>query len=135
MVVRGFARAAVWHKNDNFADMELLKKIGRGLRYLSFLKYVVVVGVGVMLVGFMGENSVASHLANKERMEGLDAEIDKYRRQNARNMRWLERLETDPVATEEVARARYFMKRDDEDIFVLSDDKEQLKTNDYETAE
>ena len=38
-------------------------------------------------------------------------------------MQQLKELKTDPKAIARVARERYFMKADNEDIFVLSDDE------------
>ena len=49
------------------------------------------------------------------------------------NMSKLRRLETDPKAIVEIARERYFMKADDEDIFVLRDDSQESTEN--ETTE
>ena len=46
----------------------------------------------------------------------------------------LRELETNPKAIEKIARERYFMKADDEDIFVLSDDQ-QLYETENETAD
>ena len=42
-------------------------------------------------------------------------------------------LESNPKAIEKIARERYFMKADDEDIFVLSDDPKSMTP--HETAE
>lgn len=63
----------------------------------------------------------------------MQTEIEKYRQDYKRDEALLERLSTDPKAIEKIAREKYFMKADDEDIFVLSDDK-QSETDD-ETVE
>ena len=88
---------------------------------------------GVALVGFVGENSILAHMNNKERISDLQKEIDEYRGQYETNMSKLRRLETDPKAIVEIARERYFMKADDEDIFVLRDDSQESTEN--ETTE
>ena len=85
------------------------------------------------LVGFVGENSILAHMNNKERISDLQKEIDEYRGQYETNMSKLRRLETDPKAIVEIARERYFMKADDEDIFVLRDDSQESTEN--ETTE
>lgn len=90
------------------------------MRHIGFLKYVVVLVGGIVLVGFWGENSVWSHLRNQERIRELQGEIDQLMEEHEKNMKTLERLKTDPMAVEEIARERYFMKRADEDIFVLN---------------
>ena len=44
-------------------------------------------------------------------------------------------LEADPKAMEKIARERYFMKADDEDIFVLEDDPKNTNILSNETVE
>ena len=44
-------------------------------------------------------------------------------------------LDKDPKAIEKIARERYFMKTDDEDIFVLSDDQSAAPQSNNETVE
>ena len=52
-------------------------------------------------------------------------------------MRQIHELNHNPKAMERIARERYFMKHDDEDIFVLSDDNREFQSiaNENETAE
>ena len=57
--------------------------------HLWYMKYVLVCVVGILIVGFLDDNSVLSHF--------------------------------------NIAREQYFMKADDEDIFVLSDDEVEQK--------
>ena len=71
-----------------------------------FFKYAVVCILGVLIVGFLDENSFWSHMKNRQRIN---------------------ELQEDPKAMEKIARERFFMKADDEDIFVLSDDDREIK--------
>ncbi len=96
------------------------------------LRYVIVLAVGVSVVGFLDENSVWSHMRNRRTIEQLESEIGRYRSQYERDKGQLRRLDSDPKAVEKIARERYFMKTDDEDIFVLSED---LQTNSNTTDE
>lgn len=100
-----------------------------------WLKYVIVVLVGVISVGFLGDNSLWSHYQNKLRISELQQEIDKYNRINDADQRMLRELSTNPKAIEKIARERYFMKMDDEDIFVLSDDQRTPNTHSNETVD
>lgn len=86
------------------------------------LKYVVVCVVGVLIVGFLDENSVWNHLKNTHRISELDDEIAEYNAVYERDQAQIRELNRNPKAMEKIARERYFMKADDEDIFVLSDD-------------
>ena len=79
-----------------------------------FFKYAVVAIAGVVIVGFLDDNSFWSHFKNMQRINELQEETEKYNADLDRN----------PKAIEKIARERYFMKADDEDIFVLSDDGE-----------
>lgn len=115
--------------------MNRLKKVFEIVRQSRSLKYVLVIAVAVLVVGFLGENSIWSHHRNKQKISELEEEIRYYRSQYERDIRQLRRLESDPHAVEEIARERYFMKHADEDIFVLSDDMTEKKTETDETTE
>lgn len=92
------------------------------MRRVRSLKYIVVIVVAVALVGFVDDNSAWSHIVNQRRIASLEAEIQQYLESYHRDIDQLHRLNRDPKAIEKIARERYFMKTDDEDIFVLSDD-------------
>ena len=71
--------------------------------HVKALKYIVVTVVGFIVIGFVDENSVWHHIVNRQRISELQDEIDRYTQ-------------------------HYFMKADDEDIFVLSDDPKNGKS-------
>jgi len=100
-----------------------------------FLKYAVVFIAGVAIVGFLDENSVWSHLKNLQRISELTEETEKYNAQYHRDQAQIRELDKNPKAMEKIARERYFMKADDEDIFVLSDDGQEAKPLTDETTE
>ena len=104
---------------------------------LPFIKYSVISLIGIALVGFVGENSLLAHLRNMHYIGTLTEEIDAYNARYQADMKQIRELNHNPKAMERIARERYFMKHDDEDIFVLSDDDRnpQLITDNYETAE
>jgi cell division protein FtsB len=86
------------------------------------VKYIVITVIGVLLVGVVGENSMLAHMRNVNRCHELEAEIDTYESRYRDDMRQIRMLNRNPKNMERIARQRYFMKHDDEDIFVLSDD-------------
>ena len=129
----------IWVKIVTFASLKrkilsmnglktFLTAIGRS----KFLKYALVIVAGVVLVGFVGENSILSHMQNKVRISELDAEIGKYRQLYQADRQKMDRLDRDPKAIEEIARERYFMKHADEDIFVFDDGDAEIDTTDNE---
>jgi len=93
--------------------------------FLSHYKYLIVIVLGVLIVGFVDENSLRQHFQNKLKIGDLQAEIERYNTQHAKDSKRLREIKSNPKAVEKVARERYFMKADDEDIFVLSTDLEK----------
>ena len=89
-----------------------------------FFKYAIVTIAGVAIVGFLDENSFWSHFKNMQHISELKEETEKYNAEYRRDQARIRELDRNPKAIEKIARERYFMKADDEDIFVLSDDGE-----------
>ena len=86
------------------------------LSLISHYKYLIVCVIGVLIVGLIDENSFLKRFQLEMQISDLKSEINKY----------TEQYEAD-------ARERYFMKADDEDIYVLSDDKKPIETNNEAT--
>ena len=114
--------------------MDRLKKILGKLYRSPWLKYWIVTLLAVLLIGFIDENSVWHHFKNQELIEELEQDIqrqkDQYNQDNAK----IKKLSSDPKAIEKIARERYFMKTDDEDIFVFSGEQPST-TSGHETVE
>jgi cell division protein FtsB len=102
-----------------------------------FVKYAVISIFGITLVCFVGENSLMAHLRNKSYISKLSDEIEEYNERYNNDLRQIRELNHNPKAMERIARERYFMKQDDEDIFVLSDDSHEYQStvDEHETAE
>ena len=115
--------------------MKKLKNIIQRLRSIRGLKYIVVTVLAVVLIGFVDENSWWRHMRNKIRIDELQEEIDQYTDQYKKDKAQMDMLKRDPKAIEKIARERYFMKADGEDIFVLSDDNQASNIKDHEDAE
>ena len=91
--------------------------------HVKGLKYIVVVFLAVLFIGFLDENSVWKHLRNQQYIGELKDEIKEYEERYKHDKAQIRELDSDPKSIEKIARERYFMKADDEDIFVLSDDE------------
>ena len=113
--------------------MKKLKNIFLQIGRIKALKYVLVSVIAIVLICFVDENSVWRHIKNKQTISDLQEEVQKYSELNRRNQEQIRLLDGNPKAIEKIARERYFMKADDEDIFVLSSDLEE--TTPHETAE
>ena len=92
-----------------------------------YFKYAVVCVCGILLVGFLDDNSLWNHFKNLQHIEELEREKDKFNADYQRDQAQIKELQKNPKAMEKIARERYYMKADDEDIFVLSDDEREAK--------
>ena len=84
-------------------------------------KYFVVIFGIILFVGVLDENSLLSQYNRKTHMDHLRHAIEVYKQQYEEADRSLQQLESGPQAVEKMARERYFMKRPDEDVFVIHD--------------
>ena len=98
------------------------KRLGIIWNYLAHYKYLIVIVVGVLVVGVIDDNSIRQHIRYQIQIAGLRSEIDKYNAQFEKDTRLLKEMRKGPQVFGKIARERYFMKADNEDIFVLSSD-------------
>lgn len=117
--------------------MKKIKETVKAFLAIPFVKYGIVMVVGIVLIGFVGSNSILGHFQNKLRASELKDEIEHYEGEYRRDQEQIHQLQSNTKAMEKVARERFFMKTDEEDIFVLSDDQReyQEKNSKDETVE
>lgn len=89
------------------------------LSYIRRHKYTFAVCLFVVLIGFVDENSLWNRHEHKAQIRLLQSEIEKYNEMYARDTRYLQELNGNIEVLSEVARERYFMKTEDEDVFVI----------------
>lgn len=88
------------------------------------LKYVVALAIFVVAIGFLGESSIVNRISQQREISRLKGEISEYDRKFDTDKQALDALKHDHDAVKEVARSRYYMKTDNEDIFIIEDDGE-----------
>lgn len=98
------------------------KKILTVWNILARYKYVIVIVVGIVVVGFVDDNSFVQRVKYDMQIEDLKEQIEQYNKIHEKDAKALRELKHNPRAIEKIAREKYFMKTDDEDVFVLSDD-------------
>ncbi|MBO4801994.1 MAG: septum formation initiator family protein [Bacteroidaceae bacterium] len=97
--------------------------------YIRRYKYMVALVIFLLILGVLDENSLWVRYQRQVEIGNLHQEIDKYQAQFDAETAQLQALETDPVAVERLAREKYLMKRDNEDVFVFMDANEyQIRT-------
>lgn len=115
-----------------------MKRIVRDiLLVIRKLRYAIVFVLGFVIVTFVDEYSVMRYFQLRSEISNTRDEIDKYRTQYEHDTRKLRELRHNGRAVEKVARELYYMKTDDEDVFVLSDDPREATNlmNNPEAAE
>lgn len=76
----------------------------------------------VLFVGVLDDNSNLNRYLHRKQLEQLRNEIEQFRQEYERADRCMKELESDPYAVEKIARERYYMKRDNEDVYIVVDD-------------
>lgn len=93
------------------------------IKYWIFkLKYVVALAIFIGVIGFVGESSIVNRIGQQREISRLKGEIDEYNRRFEKDRKTLDALKHDPEAVKEVARSRYYMKTDNEDIFIVEEE-------------
>ena len=100
------------------------------LNFLSHYKYLITIVVGLLIVGVFDENSFRMRVKYQLQINELKDQIKKYETMNRVDTRKLQELRRNPKSIEKIAREDYFMKANDEDIFVLSTDEAANQNND-----
>jgi cell division protein FtsB len=93
---------------------------------MGHYKYLIVIVIGVVVVGIVDDNSFMKRINYEFQINDLKDQINKYNTQYMNDSRKLWELNRNPKAIEKIAREEYFMKADNEDIFVLSDDEKPI---------
>jgi len=110
-----------------------VKYVAPILGLIDHYRHSITIVVGVIIVGFLDENSYMTYTQLSLKASDLRQEINHYKAIHEKNKRQLNELKHNPQAFSRIARESYFMKTDDEDIYVLSDDKRQNVMTDETT--
>lgn len=95
--------------------------------YLARHKYLITIVIGTLLVGILDENSFRKYVILQSKYNEAKADLDEYQQQYKRDSVKLHALEANVKGVERIARERYFMKRPNEDVFVLSTDSRTVE--------
>ncbi len=85
----------------------------------------ITLGTFLLIIGVLDENSLIQRASHRAEIHQLNTEIERYKKQYDRDSKLLKEITGNPEALEKVAREKYFMKKDNEDIFVFEDDYNQ----------
>ncbi len=93
-------------------------------RYLFRMKYVLAFAIFAIAITFFGESSLINRMSQKKEIDKLSTEIEEQQKKFKNDKETLNSLKNDPEALKRVARERYYMKAEDEDIFVIEDEEQ-----------
>ena len=99
------------------------KRLNVLLHLLGHYKYLITIVLGLLLVGVIDDNSMLRRWQNSIEINRLEEEIEQYNEQDRKATEQLQEMRRDPKFIERIARERYGMKADDEDIFVITNEE------------
>ena len=91
--------------------------------YLLKYKYLITSVVFGVLIGFVGDSSLVNRYEQRRTISELKSEINRYQTQFEKDREMLRRIKSDPEAIKTIARERYMMKTENEDIYVIEDEE------------
>ena len=99
--------------------MKLLTHIHAWLKSKYLISFVVF--VAIML--FFDKNDIFTQLNRRHELKQLQQSREYYTTRIRLERKELEQLKADPATLEKYAREKYLMKRDNEDLFVIPEEK------------
>lgn len=72
----------------------------------------------VVFIFFIDDNNIFVRITQKREIRELKSEIEMYKKQIERDEQLIKELDDDSLIKERIAREKYFMREDDEDIFI-----------------
>lgn len=89
----------------------------------------------MLIIGVLDEeNSLIQRFSHWREIRTLNTEIEHYRKQYERDSRELKELTSNPEELEKVAREKYLMKKENEDIYIFEEDLKRSRMSKYYSA-
>lgn len=96
-----------------------MRKLTYIWNFIKSYKYVITLAVFGINIIFFDDNNLILRAKNKYEISRLKAEIAMYEENFDNTTRLLQELTENPETTEKIARKKYLMKKDNEDIFIF----------------
>ncbi len=93
-------------------------------------KYILTLTVFAVVMLFIDHNDIFNQLERKKQLNDLLASKKFYQQQIDQTKRSLSDLQNNAAALEKYAREKYLLKKDNEDLFVVSEPDNQKKSGD-----
>lgn len=99
-----------------------MRKIAKVWLCIRRHKYLVTLGVFLLVIGVIDDNSLIHRFQNRREIHELNKEIERYRKQYEEDSKTLKEITSNPKELEKVAREKYLMKQENEDIYIFEED-------------
>lgn len=103
-------------KNKNSLVIKLLENIPSWIKNKYLLT---AAGFAIWILFIDDRDFITTHFRHKEELRKLEESKKYYQGQIAATRAELEKLKSNPSTIEKYAREKYFMKKDNEDVFVI----------------
>ena len=90
-------------------------------------KYFISFAVFCVIILFLDKNDILTQLDRQKELHGLSQSKAYYTKEINKLEKIYEGLISDPRAIEKYARENYFMKRDNEELFIIPENSDQAK--------
>lgn len=104
---------------DKTQIKNILKIILDYAKKVFFSKVLITACIGAVWLIFLCDNSVMDYLQYQMKVRQLTSEVNYYKRQIADCNAKMESMRSDWASLEKYAREQYYMKRKNEDIFII----------------
>ena len=84
-------------------------------------KYIISIAIFAIGIGFIGDHCLVRRYAQKQEIAELRSDIRHEIETYNTDKQKLERIKNNPEAVKRVAHEKYYMKTEEEDIFVIAD--------------
>lgn len=88
-------------------------------------KYVLIIGLFVIWMTFFDDASLYQHIRIDREIDELKEDRNFYKTKLQEVQAELKKVQEDPQSIEKIARERFYMKKDNEDIFVIVKEKQE----------
>jgi cell division protein DivIC len=90
-------------------------------------KYFIALSLFAIIMLFLDKNDIFTQLGRNKELKELQQSKRHYTTQIATEQKELQALKTNPATLEKYAREKYLMKRDNEELFIISEKSDNSK--------
>lgn len=106
-----------------------MNRLKMAWHFITRHKYIITVLVFLLIIGVIDENSLIRRVQHWKEIRELKSEINRYKEQYEESSETLKKLTSNPKELEKVAREKYMMKKENEDVYIFEEDLKKNQKN------